>query len=230
MNSLSVLSILVIGTVVAILPMLMVVNQRQNLAFAQTAIPPNRPAVMVCKDIAGLGQSEGVKTGLVNRFRINVEWERSFGPSVPAEVDSFLLNDGQCKTSTLSRSMIGFPAWDFEVTEEPMVDFKTEYAGECEVKDVESNVPQLFTCSVTNTPKVSCEECFTYFLSENRIQDLLDLIAEANLEELCVTLEEGGYTEARLRDLLDGIGINDETIDSIIVCLENAGIEFPDNE
>jgi hypothetical protein len=58
---------------------------------------------------------------------------------------------------------------------------------------------------------------------------MLDLIAEASLEELCGTLEEGGYSEARLRDLLDGIDINDATVDSIIACLENAGIEFPDN-
>jgi hypothetical protein len=53
---------------------------------------------------------------------------------------------------------------------------------------------------------------------------MLDLIAEASFEELCGTLEEGGYTEARLRDLLDEIGINDATADSIIACLENAGI------
>lgn len=228
MFSLSILSIL-LGTVVAMFPTLMVEDQHQNLAFAQTAIPSNKPAVMVCKDVTSLGQSEGAKTGLVERFRINVEWERSFGPSVPAEVNSLLLKDGQCKTSTLSQSMIGFPAWDFKVTEEPNVDFKTEYAGECEIKDIESNVPQVFTCTVTNTPKVSCEECFTYFLSKNKIQDMLDLIAEASLEELCGTLEEGGYSEARLRDLLDGIDINDATVDSIIACLENAGIEFPDN-
>jgi hypothetical protein len=55
---------------------------------------------------------------------------------------------------------------------------------------------------------------------------MLDLIAEASLEELCGTLEEGGYTEARLRNLLDGIGINDATVDSVTACLENAGIAF----
>jgi hypothetical protein len=228
MNSLSILSIVIIGILVAMLPTFMVEDQRHNLAFAQTDIPSNKPGVMVCKDVTGLGQSEGAeaKIGSTERFRINVGWERSFGPSVPAVVNSFLLKDGQCKISTLSRSMTGFPVWDFKVTEEPKGDFNTEYAGECQAEDIESNVAQLFTCTVTNIPKVSCEECFTHFLSENKIQELLDLIIEARLEELCVTLEEGGYTEARLRDLLDGIGINDATVDSIIVCLENAGIEF----
>jgi hypothetical protein len=230
MNSLSILSIVIIGTLVAMLPTFMVEDQRPILAFAQTTIPSNKPAVMVCKDVTGLGQSEVAKTESTERFRINVGWERSFGPSVPAVVDSFLLKDGQCKTSILLRSMTSFPAWDFKVTEEPKGDFNTEYAGECQAEDIESNVAQQFTCTITNIPKVSCEECFTYFLSEDKIQELLDLIIEARFEELCVTLEEGGYTEARLRDLLDNIGINDATVDSIIVCLENAGIEFPDNE
>jgi hypothetical protein len=225
----SILSIVIIGTLVAILPTFMVEDQRPNLVFAQTAIPSNKPAVMVCKDVTGLGQSEKAKIGSTERFRINVGWERSFGPSAPAVVDSFLLKDGQCKISTLLRSMTSFPGWDFKVTEEPKGDFNTEYAGECQVEDIESNVAQQFTCAITNIPKVSCEECFTHFLSKDKIQELLDLIIEGRLEELCVTLEEGGYTEARLRDLLDNIGINDATVDSIIVCLENAGIEFPDN-
>ena len=72
--------------------------------------------------------------------------------------------------------------------------------------------------------KYSCEECFTNSLSVNKVQDLLDLIIESNLEELCESLEAGGYTEARLRDLLDSIINVNVTINDIIECLKNAGV------
>jgi hypothetical protein len=226
--SISILCTVVIGTVIAILPTLMVQDQHQNVAFAQIATPTNKPAVVVCKDITGTDPPEGPKVGLIKEFRINVEWERNFGPPRP-EVDSFLLKDEQCKVSTLSRSMLNFPAWDFKVTEEPNVNFVTEYISECEAEGIKSDDPELFRCTVTNIKKNSCEECFTNSLSGNEVQDLLDLIIESNLEELCETLEAGGYTEARLRDLLDSTIDNDVTINNIIECLKYAGV-FPDNE
>jgi hypothetical protein len=226
--SISFFCMVVIGTVIAILPTLMVRVQNQNVAFAQTAIPTNKPEVIVCKDVTGTDPPEGPKVGLIKEFRINVEWKRNFGPAQP-EVDSFLLKDEQCKISTLSRSMLSFPAWDFKVTEEPNVNFVTEYVNECEAEGIKSDDPVLFRCTVTNIKKNSCEECFTNSLSGNKVQDLLDLIIESNLEELCETLEAGGYTEARLRDLLKSIINNDVTINNIIECLKNAGI-FPDNE
>jgi hypothetical protein len=226
--SISILCMVVIGTVIVVLPTLMVRDLHQNVAFAQIATPTNKPAVIVCKDIKGTDPPEGPKVGLIKEFRINVEWERNFGPARP-EVDSFLLKDEQCKVSTLSRSMLSFPAWDFKVTEEPNVNFVTEYISECEAEGINSDDPELFRCTVTNIKKNSCEECFTNSLSGNEVQDLLDLIIESNLEELCETLEAGGYTEARLRDLLDSTIDNDVTINNIIECLKYAGV-FPDNE
>jgi hypothetical protein len=226
--SISILCMVIIGTVTAMLPTLMVRDQHQNVAFAQTEIPTNKPAVLVCKDVTGTAPAEGPKVGLITRFRINIEWERNFGPAQP-EVDSFLLKDEQCKISTLSRSMLSFPAWDFKVTEEPNVNFVTKYIGECEAEGINTDDPVLFRCTVTNIMKYSCEECFTNSLSVNKVQDLLDLIIESNLEELCEALEAGGYTEARLRDLLDSIINDDVTINDIIECLKNAGV-FPDNK
>jgi hypothetical protein len=226
--SISILCMVIIGTVIAMLPTLMARDQHQNVAFAQTEIPTNKPAVLVCKDVTGTAPAEGPKVGLITRFRINIEWERNFGPAQP-EVDSFQLKDEQCKISTLSRSMLSFPAWDFKVTEEPNVNFVTKYVGECEAEGINTDDPVLFKCTVTNIMKYSCEECFTNSLSVNKVQDLLDLIIESNLEELCESLEAGGYTEARLRDLLDSIINDNVTINDIIECLKNAGV-FPDNE
>jgi hypothetical protein len=226
--SISILCMVIIGTVIAMLPTLMVRDQHQNVAFAQIATPTNKPAVIVCKDVTGTDPPEGPKVGLIKEFKINVEWERNFGPP-QADADSFLLKDEQCKISTLSRSMLSFPAWDFKVTEEPNVNFVTEYIGQCEADGINSVDPELFRCTVTNIKKYSCEECFTNSLSGNKVQDLLDLIIESDLEKLCETLEAGGYTEARLRDLLKSTINNDVTINNIIECLKNAGV-FPDNE
>ena len=57
----------------------MVRDQHQNMAFAQTEIPTNKPAVIVCKDVTGIDAPEGPKAGLITRFRINVEWETTNG-------------------------------------------------------------------------------------------------------------------------------------------------------
>jgi hypothetical protein len=77
----------------------------------------------------------------------------------------------------------------------------------------------------------TCEECFEAFLSQDEIEDLEAALQEANqaesLQEFCEgVLEPGFISEGEVRNFLTIAGVDEDTQDALIECLEDVGIIF----
>jgi hypothetical protein len=75
----------------------------------------------------------------------------------------------------------------------------------------------------------TCEECFTEFLTEAQIQNFLDVASseDITLEEVCASIEPNKIE--LVGDILNLAGIDEETIQQIMECLERVlGFEPPE--
>jgi hypothetical protein len=73
----------------------------------------------------------------------------------------------------------------------------------------------------------TCEECFEELLTEEEITAVEEGVG-LSLEEICNELELG-VSEDDLRDVLTSAGIDEETQDALIECLEAVGIVVETN-
>jgi hypothetical protein len=75
---------------------------------------------------------------------------------------------------------------------------------------------------------LTCEECFTTILTEQQLVTLYGTEFEEFLEGQCIGFAQGNATEEALRTFLAAASIPETTIDAIIACLIDVGIEFQD--
>ena|SRR5437868_13782383 len=75
-----------------------------------------------------------------------------------------------------------------------------------------------------STPvKLTCEQCFTKFLTQQQI----GTIGEGDsLAQLCELVEQVGIAEAGFRLDLTAAGVSETTANEVIACLKDAGIVF----
>ena len=81
----------------------------------------------------------------------------------------------------------------------------------------------------------TCQECFERFIPEEigALEAVLDVANQAeSLEQFCEeVLEPGFIREAEVRAFLTSAGVDEDTQDALIQCLEDVGITFePDME
>jgi hypothetical protein len=80
----------------------------------------------------------------------------------------------------------------------------------------------------TTTPvKLTCEQCFTKFLSSTQISLLLKAADVSTLEQLCATLPTITTAVGLVDFLVEELGVSDSAALQLIQCLLDAGIVFP---
>jgi hypothetical protein len=78
----------------------------------------------------------------------------------------------------------------------------------------------------TQPVKLTCEQCFTKFLSSTQISLLLRAADVTTLEQLCATLPTL-TTAFGLEDFLHQLGLSESAAIQLVQCLLDAGIVFP---
>ena len=77
----------------------------------------------------------------------------------------------------------------------------------------------------TTPVKLTCEQCFTKFLTSTQISALLRELAVTSFTDLCPRLSEISISilQSVLRDIE---GVSESTIAQLIQCLLDAGVQF----
>ena len=79
----------------------------------------------------------------------------------------------------------------------------------------------------TTPVKLTCEQCFTKFLSSTQITELLKAADVTTLEQLCATLPTITTALGLADFLVVALGVSESAAFQLVQCLLDAGIVFP---